>query len=139
MQEAQQKAKMNGKKVLIFAEASWCMYCKKMLEEVFPKPAVVDSMTTYFYPVRVDIESDKQMIYNGKKITQRKFAQNSDMQATPTYFFLDEDGKKLGAQPGFIPAETFSRLLGFVGSGAFQQMEFKTYLKRYVSSSDNQK
>lgn len=131
MEEAQKLAAQNGKKVMVFAETSWCVYCKKMHEEVFPKQAVIDSMNAYFYPVRIDIESNRAMRYNGKQLTQRQFAISTRMQATPTMFFIDGDGEKLGAQPGFMPAQTFSRLLGFVGSEAFREMEFKKYLKMH--------
>lgn len=136
MKEAQQRADENGKKVLIFAEASWCIYCKKMKEEVFTQQAVIDSMNTYFYAVSVDIESDQSMLYNGRELTGAEFARYNQVRATPTFFFLTENGKKLGAQPGFIPAQTFSRLLGFVGSDAFKRMEFKNYLKQHVPKSE---
>lgn len=134
MQQAQQLAKKHGKKVMVFAETSWCVYCKKMHEEVFPRQVVVDSLMAYFYPVRINIESDRVMRYNGQKMTQRQFAISTRMQATPTMFFIDEDGNKLGAQPGFMPAETFSHLLGFVGSEAFKKMEFKKYLKLHEAN-----
>jgi thioredoxin-related protein len=132
MQKAQQMAREKAKKVLVFADASWCTYCKKMKKEVFPEQAVVDSMNAYFYAVRVDIESDKSMIFDGEEMTQRQFAQSTGTQATPTFFFMGQNGEKLGAQPGFIPAETFSRLLGFIGSDAFEDMEFKAYLKQHT-------
>lgn len=135
MKEAQQLADKNGKKVLIFAQASWCIYCKKMKEEVFTQQAVIDSMNTYFYAVSVDIESNDPMIYNGRKMTGAEFARDNQVRATPTFIFLNKNGKKLGAQPSFIPAQTFSRLLGFVGSDAFKKMEFKNYLKRYVKKN----
>ncbi len=132
MEDAQQLASENGKKVLIFAEATWCVYCKKMDQEVFTQKAVIDSMNVYFYPVRVDIESNSPMKYNNRTVTGREFARNNQVQATPTFFFMDKNGKKLGAQPGFIPAQTFSRLLGFVGSDAFKKMGFRKYLKQHA-------
>lgn len=134
MEEAQKMARDNAKKVLVFADASWCTYCKKMKKEVFPQQAVIDSMNAYFYAVRIDIESEKPMIYDGEKITQQQFAQRTRTQATPTFFFIGQNGKILGAQPGFIPAETFSRLLGFMGSDAFKKVEFKTYLKQHTAN-----
>ncbi len=131
MQEAQQMAREKAKKVLVFADASWCTYCKKMKKEVFPQQAVIDSMNAYFYAVRVDIESDERMVYNGEEITQQQFARKTGTQATPTFFFIGQNGENLGAQPGFIPADTFSQLLGFIGSDAFEEIEFKTYLKQH--------
>jgi thioredoxin-related protein len=73
------------------------------------------------------------MIYNGKQTTPKEFAQRNHIQAVPAFFFMDKDGNKLGIQPGFISSKKFSRLIGYIGSGAYQKMEFKTYLDRYAS------
>ncbi|MDZ7715150.1 MAG: thioredoxin fold domain-containing protein [Balneolaceae bacterium] len=131
LKEAQQLAKQNGKKVLIYAEASWCGYCKKMEAEVFPVQAVQDSMEKYYYPVRVDIESDKKMLFNGETMTGSQFARKHRVSGTPTTFFVSRDGKILGAQPGFIPPKVFKNLLSFVGSGAFGRIGFEEYVEMH--------
>jgi len=128
LKEAQQFAKENDKKVLIYAEAVWCTYCQKMEKEVFPQQEIIDTMAEYYYPVRVDIESDKKMEFNGEVLTGSQFARKYRVQGTPTTFFIDREGKILGAQPGFIPADTFQNLLTFVGSDAYQSVSFDEYL-----------
>jgi len=135
MTEAQDLAKKNNKKVFIYAEASWCVYCKKMEKKVFPQQAVIDSLMAYYYPVNIDIESEEMMEYNGQQMTQQQFARNYRIRATPTFFFFDKTGKVLGMQPGFIPAETFRILLSYVGSGAFQNMNFEDYLSQHTTKS----
>lgn len=129
LKEAQQLAKQNEKKVLIFAEASWCSYCKKMYKEVFPQDRVIDTMEEYYYPVRVDIESDKKHEFNGEVLTGNQFARKYRVQGTPTTFFIDKDGKILGAQPGFIPPDTFETLLRFVGTDAYKEGSFDEYME----------
>jgi thioredoxin-related protein len=132
MKEAQELAHKNGKKVIVFAEVKWSVYCKRMKNKVFPTQAVIDSLKHYFYAVKINISSTKPMVYNGKKTTPKEFAQHNHIQAAPAFFFMDKNGKKLGIQPGFISAKKFSRLIGYIGSGAYQRMEFKTYLERYA-------
>lgn len=127
LEEAQKLAKENDKKVLVYAEAVWCTYCKKMEKEVFPKQEVIESLAKYYYPVRVDIESDKKMVFNGDPITGSQFAQKYRVRGTPTTFFINKEGQILGAQPGFIPADTFVTLLAFVGSDAHQNQSFDEY------------
>lgn len=131
MKEAQKLAREHDKKVFVFNEASWCIYCKKMEKKVFPKQGVIDSMKTYYFPVKVDIESDQMMEFNGQKMTQQQFAHSFKIRATPTILFIDNEGKVLGMQPGYIPANTFRVLLSFVGSGAFQETGFKQYRNRH--------
>lgn len=127
MEEAQKLAAENDKKVLVYAEAVWCTYCKKMENEVFPKQEVVDSIARYYYPVRIDIESDKKLVFNEEALTGSQFAQKYRVQGTPTFFFIDNNGKILGAQPGFIPTDVFTNLLAFVGTDAHERISFEEY------------
>lgn len=129
LKEAQQLAKQNNKKVLIYAEAVWCTYCQKMEKEVFPLSKVIDTMAEYYYPVRLDIESDKEHQFNGEVLTGSQFARKYRVQGTPTTFFIDANGKILGAQPGFIPPDTFENLLRFVGTDAYQDRSFDEYME----------
>lgn len=130
LEEAQQLAKENDKKVLVYAEAVWCTYCKKMEKEVFPKQKIIDSLAKYYYPVRVDIESDKKLVFNGETMTGSQFAQKYRVRGTPTIFFIDKKGEILGAQPGFIPPDIFNSLLAFVGTDAHKNVSFEDYSKQ---------
>lgn len=127
MKEAQHLATENNKKVLVYAEAVWCTYCKKMENEVFPKQEVIDSIARYYYPVRIDIESDKKHVFNEETLTGSQFARKYRVQGTPTFFFIDRKGKILGAQPGYIPPDVFTDLLSFVGSDAHKRISFEEY------------
>ncbi len=129
LEDAQKQARSTDKKVVIYMEASWCGYCKKMEREVFPKEEVQQMLHKYYYPVRLDIESEKLIQFRGKEMTEQEFARSIRLTGTPTYLFLDGEGKILGKQPGFIPADTFKALLAYVGTGAYGQMKFEEYLK----------
>lgn len=131
LQQAQAQAADNNKKVMIFAEAKWCGYCKKMNKRVFPKKSVVDSMSKYFYPVRLDIESSKKVIFNGKDITEKELALKFRAMRTPTTIFLDSQGKVIGTQPGFLPENIFDKLLAYVGRDLLSQLSFQEYLSKH--------
>ncbi len=131
MQKAQQLAGQHNKKVLIYAGTSRCIYCQKMDQEVFPHQQVIDSLNTYFYGVRLSINAQRPIIFNGQKTTGFQFAREHRVHATPMFFFLNSSGEIIGAQPGFIPADTFSQLLGYIGSDVYKKMEFGKYLKKH--------
>lgn len=131
LKEAQHLARENNKKVLIYAEAVWCTYCKKMEKEVFPRTAVIKSMNKYYYPVRLDIESEKKIEFNSEIMTGSQFARKYRVTGTPTTFFIDKHGEILGAQPGFIPADVFEQLLGYVGSDSYGEIEFEEYVNEH--------
>lgn len=128
LEEAQELAKENNKKVLIYAEASWCSYCRKMEKQVLSKADVQKVMDEYFYPVRVDIESDQKLRFNGEEMTQQTFARQMRVSGTPTFFFIDQEGSVLGAQPGFIPKDIYQTLLTYLGTNTHEEMDFEEYL-----------
>ena len=131
LSKAQELAEENDKKVMLFAEAKWCGYCKKMYSEVFPEETVQDSLHKYFYPVKVDIESDQEVIFNGRSLTQRQLARQFRVSSTPTFIFLDQDGGTIGRQPGFLPKNIFDKLVAFVGADLTGKQSFKQYLKNH--------
>ncbi len=130
LEEAQTKAPQQGKKVMIYAEAEWCGYCKKMNQEVFPQESVADSLQKYFLPVRIDIESNRKTVLNGEELSEQMLAQKFRVTGTPTMIFLDSEGKVLGTQPGFLRAEVFDKLLAYVGAELYNELEFKDYLEQ---------
>lgn len=131
LSEAQELADQNNKKVMIFAEAEWCGYCKKMHKEVFPEQSVQDSLQKYFYPVKLDIESDRKVTFNDEAMTERQLARRFKVTSTPTFIFLSSGGNTIGGQPGFLPVEIFDKLVSFVGSDLTGRESFKAYLKKH--------
>lgn len=127
--KAQKLAAQNNKKVMLFAEADWCTYCHKMHKEVFPRKAVQDSLSKYFYPVRIDVESDSKVVFNGQRVSKKKLSRKLRLRRMPTTLFLNADGDVIGAQPGYLPADVFDKLLGFVGSDMTGKQSFTEYLK----------
>lgn len=129
LEEAQQLAGENDKKVLIFVEAVWCTFCKKMDREVFTRNEIQTTMAEYFYPVRVDLESGKLLRFNEEKMTEREFSMRMRVSSTPTHIFVDRDGSVLGVQPGFVPGEIYKALLSYIGTDAHKEIEFEKYLE----------
>lgn len=129
MEEAQKMGPESQKKILIYAKAQWCGYCKKMESKVFPRKAVQDSLHKYFMPVKVDIESDEKLTFSGKTYSQKRFARMFRVVSTPTFIFLDSESKVLGTQPGYLPPKVFSALISYVGMELFRKdVPFKNYL-----------
>lgn len=128
MEEAQKLASEDNKKVMLYAEAEWCGYCKKMNKQTFPDKSVIDSLNKYFHAVRIDIESDKKLRFNGEEFTEQSLARKFRVYSTPTTIFFEPDGSIVGSQPGFLPPDVFDKLLAFVGSGLHGKMKFEKYL-----------
>lgn len=133
MQEAQSLASENGKKVLVEVYAVWCGYCRKMAAETHPDAKVKQTIDELFYLVRLDAESDKEVVFNGQTMTESELAAAFGVSSFPTTVFVDTNGDPLGYQPGFMDATTYSFLTSYVGSDAYKTQSFEDY----VSSSAN--
>lgn len=125
--EALQMAGEQEKLVLIDVYAAWCPYCQRMQSEVYPDSGVEEIIREYFVPVRINIESDQGVTYLGESYTQAQFARALRFQSVPTTYFMNPRGEVVGQQPGFLPIDTFSALLRYVGSGAYEHQSFQEF------------
>ncbi|WP_421774280.1 thioredoxin family protein [Gracilimonas sp.] len=115
------------KDMLLFMEADWCGVCKRMHREVFTDSTIQSIITTYFYPVRVDIESKAKLTYNGQTMTSKAFSKKMKMSATPTTIFLQPDHSVIGRKAGFTDVSELSILLEYIHSDAWERMTFEAY------------
>ncbi|MGM0589356.1 MAG: thioredoxin family protein [Bacteroidota bacterium] len=127
MREAQLKASTTGKKILVHIYAEWCVWCEKMDNNTYTNDQVKKHLLKYYYPVRVDGESQQTIVYNGQKMTMEEFAKTLGVTAYPTILFIDSEGKLIAQQGGFIKPDIFTKLLSFVGSDAYQKQEFDQF------------
>lgn len=56
----------NPKPVLIFLHTDWCAYCKKMLNETFQDPKVIEKLNKEYYAVEFDAESVDTVNFDGE-------------------------------------------------------------------------
>jgi thioredoxin-related protein len=127
MEEARELAQQEGKKVLIYANAVWCTYCKKQEKEVFSQQNVQDLTNEHFYTVWLDIESEEKLIFRGEEVSQREFARAMRITGTPTFIFLDSKGEIIAGQPGFIPEDLYLQILRFVSTDAYLDQSFEEF------------
>lgn len=129
MEEAQALAKENGKKVLVEVYAVWCGFCRKMAAEVHPAQKVKDTVDELFYLVRLNAESEKQIVFNGETMTEAELAASFGVSSFPTTVFVDTNGDPLGYQPGFMDANTYTDLIAYVGTNSFKSSSFEDFVK----------
>ncbi len=102
-EEALAKAKAEGKFVLVdFTGSDWCVWCKRLEEEVFAKPEFATWVVSRAVLLKLDFP-------HGKRLPKEEEEQNKQLQQRfavkgfPTILFLDAAGKELGRtgyQPG---------------------------------------
>ena len=95
---AKRLAQATGKIVLIEVTSPTCHYCLKMERTTLIDPEIVRFIDRHFVPVRVDVSREK--LPAGLKWTM-----------TPTFFFLDAEGRLVKKVPGAWPKEDFLTIL----------------------------
>lgn len=55
------------KKVLIFFNAEWCAYCKKMERVAFKDPKIVSMLNSNYYSVKMDVETADTIVFDGQR------------------------------------------------------------------------
>ncbi|MBO6586763.1 MAG: thioredoxin fold domain-containing protein [Gracilimonas sp.] len=115
------------KDLFLFMEADWCGICKRMHHEVFTDSTIQSLLSTYFYPVRIDIESKEKLTFNGQRMTSKAFSKKMKMNATPTAIFLQPDHIVIGSKPGFMDVIELSVLLKYIQSDAWERTSLGEY------------
>jgi thioredoxin-related protein len=76
LESAANLAAQQNKPLLIEVYTHWCGWCKKMEDETFAHPEVVQYIGANFVAVRIDAESDKKIWFSGREMTCRELAKS---------------------------------------------------------------
>lgn len=128
-----QAAKEN-KVVMVEFFATWCGYCKKMDAQVFPDARVQKQLAKYFVPVRVTESSEHKVMFEGQSVTEKALTQQFGVTGFPTLVFINSKGEPITNIPGFVEADKLHGALQFIGSGAYEKMDYATFQKKHLSS-----
>ena len=95
------KAKIENKKILVYVTSKHCFYCKKMDSEVLSLDEIKDKISQNFVYLKIDTQENK-LPFNLQKEYKK---------ITPSFFFLDKNGKYLKQYPGSWTKEDFILIL----------------------------
>lgn len=90
-------AREQGKQgIFIFFEMDECPFCHRMKETVLNQPDVQAFFAERFHSLSIDIEGDIEIVdFTGNEMTQKAFARQNRVRATPLLMFFDLEGKPL--------------------------------------------
>ena len=99
-------ARDEGKQgIFVFFEMDECPFCHRMKQTVLNQPEVQEYFNERFHSLAIDIEGDIEIIdFTGADTTQKEFARQNRVRATPLLVFYDLQGepifKYVGAPSG---------------------------------------
>lgn len=96
LDEALKTAQLENKTVLVnFTGSDWCVWCKRLNEEVFSKPEFAEYAEKNLVLVKIDFPRDKEQAQETKYYNQQLAAQFK-IEGYPTIVLLRKDGSNLG-------------------------------------------
>jgi thioredoxin-related protein len=115
--------------VFLFFEMDDCPWCARMKAQVLNQPEVQDYYRKHFLVYSMDVKGDVPMTdFAGRATTEKAFALDNRVRATPTMLFIGPDGKILTRYTGPTrDAAEMMQLGQYVVSRAYLKMPFTQY------------
>lgn len=126
-------AKKEGKKGILFMfELDDCPFCHRMKTTVLNQAQVQDYYRKHFVIYPIDAKGDTPVRdFSGKEISEKQFALNNRVRATPVFIFYGLDGKPMTRFTGATKdSKEFLQLGQYVVEGAYKNQPFNTYKKQ---------
>jgi thioredoxin-related protein len=118
--EGMDRAKKEGKFILINFVTQWCEWCKRMDEDTFSNNDVKNLLKIGFIPIKVDAEKQGEVSYKGRKMGYKELSALYNVKEVPTTWFLESDGTLIAMMPGKIEPDYFIKTLGYVKDRAYK-------------------
>ncbi len=125
MNKLQQK---KPRKIVVDVYTDWCGWCKKMDKSTFADQAVGEYVNKNYYAVKLDAESNKKVLFNGKVLTERELA-SSIFAATgyPTTVYLDENLNVLTTVSSYLDVPMFTKIVKYFGDNVYKKQTWEQY------------
>ena len=104
MSSALERARAEGKPVLVNFYANWCVWCKRLESTTLRDAKVATVLREKVVPLSLDVDG------GGKQLSAEY-----GVDGLPTIIVLDTGGREIGRIPGYVPPDSFlERVEGFL-------------------------
>ena len=126
-----EEAKQEGKYLFLMFHQEGCPFCDKMYRITFQDPKVKEYFTKNFYMVLIDIKGANPVIdFEGKETTEKKFSHRHRVRATPTFLFVDQEGKKIIKMVGYIPPRDWLLIGRYIVEGHYKKVSLYRFIRQ---------
>jgi thiol:disulfide interchange protein len=96
MPSALERARTEGKPVLVNFYADWCVWCKRLESTTLRDAKVASVLQNRVVPLSLDVDRDGKELSNEYRVD-----------GLPTIIVLDASGQEIGRIPGYMPPDSF--------------------------------
>ncbi len=127
-------AMKKGKFLILIFESESCQYCTKLHKEVledldFKQKLIKNNVAIAI----INVYGDREVVdpETRKYMNEQILAYVYRVQSFPTIIFFDpnKNYKKYAVIPGFINKQKFESILDYLGSGCYEKVEYRKWLK----------
>lgn len=119
LEDGVKQAAASGQYIFVAVYTDWCTYCRRLNNVTFKAQPVLDELGKNFQSVRINAESPKPVVWQGKKMSERDVAGKEwGVTGYPTMLFLSPEGEIIGTYSAYADPELMVQLLTYVSSGA---------------------
>ena len=93
---ALERARIEGKPVLVNFYADWCVWCKRLESTTFRDAKVATVLQNRVVPLSLDVDGSGRQLSNEYRVD-----------GLPTIVVLDAGGREIGRIPGYMSPESF--------------------------------
>jgi len=120
LKEGLKEAKKENKLVVIYITSKHCQYCKKMDATTFKSEKIQDYMNKHFISIKVEKNTQEGFF------VRKKYG----YVGTPTFHFLEPDGKKIKTLFGAWKIDEFLGILKFFAEGHYKKESMTEYFMK---------
>ena len=143
IEEALKLNEQNPKKIFIDVYTDWCGWCKTMDKNTFSNPQIAEYLNTYYYPVKFNAESSKEITYKGVVYKNQGTGNRSthDFAAAilngrlsyPSAVYMDGQNNLLTAVPGYYAPADIEPILVFFAENYYKTIKWEDFRAKFVS------
>ncbi len=107
-------AKKENKKMIVFIQADWCHWCKRMEDKTFNNEEIIPFLNNDFVAVKFNFEQKGELAFDGKEykaVGLLNELSDSECRGIPGTIFIDSKTNKTAVEMGFIPPDEMVPLL----------------------------
>lgn len=121
------QAKALRKFALIQFYAAGCKPCQQMGADVTADPQLDELIRSRFVLIRVNQASTRQVMYRGRRLSEKQLTQQHQVNQYPTMLFIGPDGRLIGRKLGYSSPKELSDVLSYLSTGAYNRMAFSAF------------
>lgn len=122
-------ANSKGKRLLILFTQDGCPYCNALVERNLAQKDIEELVRSKFEVVAINLVGDREVTnIDGKRYTEKTFAEALKVQFTPTMLFFNDKGETILRLNGYLPPEQFKVALNYLVEKN-NQLTFRDFLE----------